>query len=77
MSVAITELLPDEVSLEAFNSQYLQRQFSRADAILAFAQVLRLLGAPREEVEAAIFNALNADVDLKLDVRSPRFSSCS
>ncbi|TFK86666.1 N-terminal acetyltransferase A, auxiliary subunit [Polyporus arcularius HHB13444] len=67
VSVAITKLLPDEVSLEAFNSQYLQRQISRADAILAFAQVTRLLGAPREEVEAAIFNALNADVDLKLD----------
>ncbi|KAI0698059.1 N-terminal acetyltransferase A, auxiliary subunit [Cerioporus squamosus] len=66
-STAIAKLLPDEVSLEAFNSQYFQRHSSRADAILAAAQVSRILGAPREEVEAAVFNALNADVDLKLE----------
>uniref|UniRef100_A0A5K1JUL3 RTX-toxin n=1 Tax=Ganoderma boninense TaxID=34458 RepID=A0A5K1JUL3_9APHY len=66
-SSAILKLLPDEVSMEVFNSQYLQRHSSRADAILAAAKVSRTLGAPREEVEASLFNALNADVELKLE----------
>ena len=69
-SAAIAKLLPGEVSLEVFNSQYLQQHSSRADAILAAAKVSRTLGAPREEVEASAFNALNADVEIKLEVRS-------
>ncbi|TBU45151.1 N-terminal acetyltransferase A, auxiliary subunit [Dichomitus squalens] len=64
---AIQKLIPDEVSLEVFNSQYLQRHSSRADAVLAAAKVSRTLGAPREEVEASIFTALNADTELKLE----------
>lgn len=67
-SSVILKLLPDEVSMEAFNSQYLQRHSSRADAVLAAAKVSRTLGAPREEVEASLFNALNADVELRLEV---------
>ena len=67
-SSAILKLLPDEVSVELFNSQYLQHHSSRADAILAVAKVSRTLGASREEVEASLFNALNADVELKLEV---------
>ena len=70
VSSAIQKLIPDEVSLEVFNSQYLQRHSSRADAILAAAKVSRTLDAPREEVEASVFNTLNADVELKLEVRS-------
>ncbi len=71
-SSAILKLLPDEVSLEVFNSQYLQLHSSRADAILAAAKVSRALDAPREEVEASLFNAVSANVELKLEV-SPRF----
>lgn len=68
VAAEITKLLPDEVSLEAFNSQYLQQHSSRADAVLASARVSRMLDAPREEVEASLFNALNAGVELKLEV---------
>ncbi|PIL27725.1 hypothetical protein GSI_10878 [Ganoderma sinense ZZ0214-1] len=76
-SSAILKLLPDEVSVEVFNSQYLQHHSSRADAILAAAKVSRTLGAPREEVEASLFNALNADTALAIvaflsEIRSPR-----
>ena len=60
--------------MEVFNSQYLQRHSSRADATLAAAKVSRTLGAPREEVEASLSTVLNADVDLKLEV-SPHFWS--
>lgn len=68
MSTSIAKLLPDEVSLEVFNSQYLQKHSTRADAIFAAAQVSRTLGAAREEVESAVFNALSDSVELKLDV---------
>ena len=69
-SSAILKLLPDEVSLEVFNSQYLQRHSARADAVFAAAKVSRILGASREEVEVSVFNVLNADVELRLEVRS-------
>ncbi|KAI0659393.1 NMDA receptor-regulated protein 1a [Cubamyces menziesii] len=64
---SLPTLCPDEVSLEQFNAQYLQRYSARGDAVLAAAKASRLLGAPREEVEAAVFNALNADVVLDLE----------
>ena len=69
---ALGKLLPDEVSLEVFNSQYLQQHSSRADAVFAAAKVSQMLGASREEVEAAIFNATNPDVELKLEARPSR-----
>lgn len=71
VSPSLSKLVPDEVSLELFNSQYLQNHSSRGDAILAAAQASRLLDAPREEVEGAVFGALNADVELRLEVRAP------
>ncbi|CDO77958.1 hypothetical protein BN946_scf184971.g8 [Trametes cinnabarina] len=66
VSSTLPKLIPEEVSLELFNSQYLQKHSSRGDAILGAARVSRDLGAPREEVEAAVFNALNAGVELDL-----------
>ncbi|OJT12705.1 N-alpha-acetyltransferase 16, NatA auxiliary subunit [Trametes pubescens] len=67
VSPSLSKLVPDELSLERFNSQYLQNHSSRGDAILATAQALRILDAPREEVESAVFSALNADVELRLE----------
>ncbi|KAI0674538.1 NMDA receptor-regulated protein 1a [Trametes maxima] len=80
---ALSKLLPDEISLELFNSQYLQQHSSRGAAVLAAAKVSRSLGAPREEVESILFNVLNADVELDfetaaainaflLEIQSPR-----
>ncbi|KAH9941133.1 N-terminal acetyltransferase A, auxiliary subunit [Epithele typhae] len=63
---AVHKLLPDELSLDAFNSQYVQRLSSRADAVLAAAKVSKALGAPREEVEAAIVNTTAAEVQISL-----------
>lgn len=68
VSPLLSKLIPDEVSLELFNSQYLQTHSSRGDAILAAAQASRILDAPREDVEGAVFSALNADVELRLEV---------
>lgn len=66
VTAALTNLLPDELSLELFNSQYLQRHSTDARAILASAKVSRLLNAPKDEVESAVFAALNPDVQLDI-----------
>jgi peptide alpha-N-acetyltransferase len=61
------------MSLETFNSQYLQRYSTSAPAILAAAKVSRKLDAPGEEVEAVVFAALEESVDL--DIKACVFSS--
>ncbi|KZT00643.1 NMDA receptor-regulated protein 1a [Laetiporus sulphureus 93-53] len=68
VSEALTKLLPEELSLELYNSQYLQRHSTDARAILACAKVSHLLQAPRGEVEDATFAVLNPDV--KLDIKT-------
>jgi hypothetical protein len=64
----ISAILPDETSLETFNSQYLQRHTSSAAAVLAAAKVLRKLDASREEVEVVLFTAIQTDVQLDIRV---------
>jgi peptide alpha-N-acetyltransferase len=51
-------LLPGDVTLETFNSQYLQRHSSFPPAVLAAAKVSRTLGVPGEELEAMLFTTL-------------------
>ncbi|KAJ7336280.1 NMDA receptor-regulated protein 1-domain-containing protein [Mycena albidolilacea] len=60
------KLLPDEVSLETFNSQYLQRHSASAPAILAVAKVLVKLQTPREQVEETLFTALDGSASLDI-----------
>ena len=69
VSTALAKLLPDELSLDTFNAQYLQHHPARADTILAAAKVSQVLGAPREEVEAAVISAFNTEVEMSLKVR--------
>jgi hypothetical protein len=64
----LSSVLPDEISLETFNSQYLQQHSSSAAAILAAAKVSRKLDAAREEVEAVLFTTLEAGVRLNIKV---------
>lgn len=66
-SVAV--LKPAEVSLDAFNSQYLQHHSSSALAVLASAKVSYILDAPMEEVESLLFTILMDGVQLRLQVR--------
>jgi len=61
---SIASLLPEEVSLELFNSQYLQKHSSSPMAVLAHAKVAQILGAPREEVEEILFTVLRQPVEL-------------
>ncbi|KAK0446042.1 NMDA receptor-regulated protein 1-domain-containing protein [Desarmillaria tabescens] len=64
---ALLELLPEEISLETFNSQYLQRHPSSQQAILAVAKVSQMLQAPLDEVENVLFSALGPDAKLDLE----------
>ncbi|KIM42317.1 hypothetical protein M413DRAFT_444742 [Hebeloma cylindrosporum] len=61
---ALNKLVPDELSLETFNSQYLQRNSSDPRAILAAAQVLLKLSAPLSEIESVTFGLLGEEVKL-------------
>jgi len=83
LTESLSSILPDEISLETFNSQYLQKHSSSAAAVLAAAQVSRKLDAAREEVEAILFTTLKGDVQLDIktaqaiasflgDIHSPR-----
>ena len=80
ISSILAQLIPDKLSLDAYNAQYLQHNPARADALLAAARVSHALGAPRLEVEDGLFNALNPEVAMSLQVRLallsllPRFS---
>ncbi|KAJ2918957.1 hypothetical protein MD484_g1411, partial [Candolleomyces efflorescens] len=74
---------PTEVSLETFNSQFLQKRSSEPEAVIAAAKVLKNLEAPVVEVENVLFglvapesglsvkNALTA-VQLLQDIKSTR-----
>ena len=65
---ALARLLPDEVSLEHFNAQYLQKHSSDGRAILASATVSRLLNAPTDQVESSVFAVFNPETSLDLKV---------
>jgi hypothetical protein len=61
-------ILPNEVSLETYNSQYLQRRSTSAPAIIAAAKVWHKLNAPLEEVEACVFAIMVEGVILDITV---------
>ncbi|KAF8067854.1 NMDA receptor-regulated protein 1-domain-containing protein [Lyophyllum atratum] len=65
---ALAQLLSDEVSLDTYNSQYLQRHAPNPRAVLAAAKVARALQAPLQDVEATMFSALGADSKLDIPV---------
>ncbi|KAJ7057790.1 NMDA receptor-regulated protein 1-domain-containing protein [Mycena amicta] len=65
LSEIASKLLPEEVSVEAFNSQYLQRHTTEPAAVLAVAQVSVKLEAPREQVEETLFTVFNPSLNIK------------
>ncbi|KAJ3799767.1 NMDA receptor-regulated protein 1-domain-containing protein [Lentinula aff. detonsa] len=62
------KILSEDVSLETYNSQFLQNHSTSAQAILAAAQTSRVVGAPLQEVEDLIFTTLRDEV--RLDVKT-------
>jgi len=67
LDASVAALMPAEVSLEVFNSQYLQRHSLSGSAILASAKVSQMLDTPREEVETLLFTTLTDGVQLRLE----------
>lgn len=65
MTTSLASLLPEEVSLETYNSLYLQRHSGRAPAVLAAAQVSHSLGGA---VDATLFTTLADDAQLDIVV---------
>ncbi len=70
MTAAAADLVPADLSLETYNSQYLQKHSTSPRAILASAQALHILGAPAEEVESTTFGVLNPEVERDIRVSS-------
>lgn len=64
----LATLKPQEVTLEAFNSQYLQLYLASPSAILACAKVSRILGASAAEAESLLFTAITDAVELVVEV---------
>ena len=62
---SLDNLLTPELSLETFNSQYLQQNTSPPN-VLAVAEVLHKLKAPPEEIEGPIFGLLDPQSSLDL-----------
>lgn len=64
----MAKLVPSEVSVETFNSQYLQRHSSDPRAVLAAAKALRILQSPLAEIEEAVFGLFAEGVKLNVTV---------
>ncbi|TDL19618.1 N-terminal acetyltransferase A auxiliary subunit [Rickenella mellea] len=63
LASALALILPDELALETYNSQYLQRHASSAASVLAAAKVAHNLHAPIEEVEDLLFRLTTPEVN--------------
>jgi hypothetical protein len=59
-----------EVSLDTYNSQYLQRHSASSSAILAAAKVAHtILQAPLEEVESTVFTVFEESAKESFDLK--------
>lgn len=68
VSEILEELVPSSTNLETYNAEYLQRSGASASAALAAAKASQILGAPEDEVSSTVFNLLNPDTDLSIEV---------
>lgn len=66
---AVKKLYAADLSVETFNSHYLQKHSQDPKAVIAAARALRLLKAPVDEVDNAIFSLLGGDAKLGVKVR--------
>lgn len=69
LTESFSALVPPDLSLETFNSQYIQAHTGSGPHILASAKVTHKLGAPVEEVESSVFVLLGKEVKLDIKVR--------
>ncbi|KAF9527491.1 NMDA receptor-regulated protein 1-domain-containing protein [Crepidotus variabilis] len=67
-SETLTQLVPEGLSLETLNSQYLQKHGSDGKALLAVAKAMNILNAPQEELDSTVFGIVAEGV--KVDVKT-------
>ncbi|KAI0341366.1 N-terminal acetyltransferase A, auxiliary subunit [Trametopsis cervina] len=66
LSESLAKLLPEELALDTFNSQYLQKHSGSPAVVLAFAKALRVLDGPVEEIENVLLDQLRPEFDLDI-----------
>lgn len=71
LATAVDALIPAGVDLGRYNAEYTQRHAGDPRAALAGARALRRLGAPRDEVEGAVFGVLAPDAGDDVKVCCP------
>jgi N-alpha-acetyltransferase 15/16, NatA auxiliary subunit len=69
LTESLSALVPPDLSLETYNSQYIQAHTGSGSHILASAKVTHKLGAPVEEVASSVFVLLSVEVQLDIKVR--------
>lgn len=74
VTTAMASLLPEDLALETYNSQYLQRHSQSADAVLAAARVSSKLKAPISEVEDSVFGMLRIETECDVKVSQTLFA---
>ncbi|KAL4251971.1 NMDA receptor-regulated protein 1a [Abortiporus biennis] len=62
LASSLSKLIPEDVSLETYNSQFLQKHSTSDKAMLAAAKVLHILGSPISEIESTVFGVFNPEV---------------
>ncbi|KAF8624974.1 hypothetical protein AX15_005610 [Amanita polypyramis BW_CC] len=78
VSESVPLIFPEGISVETYNTQYLQRHPNSAPAILAAAKVAgEVLHTPREEVEGIVFTVLGESVSLDISTAQHIFSFLS
>lgn len=66
LSEALKKLIPNDQSLDTFNSQYIQRHSPSATHLLGAASVSQALGTPITEIEDLLFQCI---ADKTIDVK--------
>jgi N-alpha-acetyltransferase 15/16, NatA auxiliary subunit len=64
-------LLPDDLPLDRYNAEYIQKNPSSAAAAVAFAKVSKLLGASQEEFEELLNGVTKPEIELTIPVSHP------
>ena len=68
----LAALLPEPLSLELLNAQYVQQHPGDARAVFAAARAANVLRAPRGEVEDTLFGVFAPEMQLDIKVRPHR-----
>jgi hypothetical protein len=67
-SIFKSALLPEDLPLDRYNAEYIQKNPSNAAAAVASARVSKLLGASQEEFEELLIGVTRPEIELTIPV---------